>query len=102
MKNRDMMARMQQMQAKLARAQEELAKATVEATAGGGAVKVVVNGEMKVQSVKIDPEVVDPSDVEMLEDLVMAATNEALEKIQALQAQSLSGLTGGLGLPGMR
>ncbi len=102
MKNRDMMARMQQMQAKLAKAQEELSKATVEATAGGGAVKVVVNGQMKVQAVKIDPEVVDPSDVEMLEDLVLAATNEALEKIQALQAQSLSGLTGGMGLPGLR
>ncbi len=102
MKNRDMMARMQQMQARLVKAQEELAKATVEATAGGGAVKVVVNGQMKVQSIKIDPEVVDPSDVEMLEDLVLAATNEALDKIQALQAQSLSGLTGGMGLPGLR
>ncbi len=101
MKNRDMMARIQQMQAKLARAQEELANATVEGSAGGGAVKVVITGGLKLQSVKIDPEVVDPSDVEMLEDLVLAAASEALDKAQAMQAQSLGGLTGGMGIPGL-
>lgn len=102
MKNRDMMARLQQMQAKLMKAQEELSAATVEGSAGGGAVKVVVTGGLKLQSVKIDPEVVDPADVEMLEDLVLAAVTEALEKAQALQAQSLGGLAGGMGLPGLR
>lgn len=102
MKNRDMMARIQQMQAKLMKAQEELSAATVEGSAGGGAVKVVVTGGLKLRSVKIDPEVVDPGDVEMLEDLVLAAVTEALEKAQALQAQSLGGLTGGMGLPGLR
>lgn len=102
MKNRDMMARIQQMQAKLMKAQEELSAATVEGSAGGGAVKVVVTGGLKLRSVKIDPEVVDPRDVEMLEDLVLAAVTEALEKAQALQAQSLGGLTGGMGLPGLR
>jgi len=102
MKNRDMMARIQQMQAKLMKAQEELSAATVEGSAGGGAVKVVVTGGLKLQSVKIDPEVVDPGDVEMLEDLVLAAVTEALDKAQALQAQSLGGLTGGMGLPGLR
>ncbi len=101
MKNRDMMARIQQMQAKLAKAQEELATATVEGSAGGGAVKVVITGGLKLQSVKIDPEVVDPSDVEMLEDLVLAAASEALDKAQAMQAQSLGGLTGGMGIPGL-
>jgi len=102
MKNRDMMARIQQMQAKLMKAQEELSAATVEGSAGGGAVKVVVTGGLKLRSVKIDPEVVDPGDVEMLEDLVLAAVTEALDKAQALQAQSLGGLTGGMGLPGLR
>jgi DNA-binding YbaB/EbfC family protein len=98
--SRDMMRQMQKMQERLAKAQEELANASVEGTAGGGAVSVTVTGGLRVQSVKIAPEVVDPDDVEMLEDLVTAAVNEALERVQDLQAESMAGLTGGLRLPG--
>ena len=97
---RDMMRQMQKMQERLARAQEQLNNTSVEGSAGGGAVTVAVTGGLQVQSVKIAPEVVDPADVEMLEDLVTAALNEALEKVQALQAESMAGLTGGLRLPG--
>jgi hypothetical protein len=100
--NRDMMRQLQQMQSKLARAQEELNNLTVEGSAGGGAVKVVVSGSLEIRSLKISPEVVDAEDVEMLEDLVFAAFNEALQKAQALQSQHMAGLTGGLNLPGMR
>jgi len=96
-----MMRRLQQMQASLAKAQKEIEEATAEASAGGGVVNVVVNGQPKVQSLKIDPEAVDPADVEMLEDLIVAAVNEALEKMRALQAQRLGGLTSGLNIPGL-
>lgn len=92
---------MRQMQARLNKIQEELEAKTVEASAGGGAVTVVVNGQLRVKSVTIDPEVVDSEDVEMLQDLVTAATNEALGKAQELATQQLSALTGGLKLPGM-
>ena len=92
---------MRQMQARLNKIQEELEAKTVEASAGGGAVTVVVNGQLRVKSVTIDPEVVDPEDVEMLQDLVIAATNEALGKAQELATQQLSALTGGLKIPGM-
>ena len=99
--NPEMMRRLQQMQTSLAQAQKEIEEATAEASAGGGAVNVVVNGQPKVQSLKIAPEAVDPADVEMLEDLIVAAVNEALEKIRALQAQRLGGLTSGLNIPGL-
>jgi nucleoid-associated protein EbfC len=92
---------MRQMQARLNKIQEELEAKTVEASAGGGAVTVVVNGQLRVKSVTIDPEVVDAEDVEMLQDLVTAAVNEALGKAQELAAQQLGALTGGLKLPGM-
>jgi hypothetical protein len=99
--NRDMMARLQQMQAKALKAQEELTHQTVEGTSGGGAVSITVSGGMQVQGLKIAPEVVDPDDIEMLEDLVTAAVNEALQKVQALQMQQISGIAGqfGIGLP---
>lgn len=99
--NRDMMARLQQMQARALKAQQDLAEEAVEGSAGGGAVNITVTGGLKVQSLKIAPEVVDPDDIEMLEDLVTAAVNEALQKVQALQMQQISGLAGqfGLGLP---
>jgi len=99
--NRDMMARLQQMQARALKAQQELSEQAVEGSAGGGAVNITVTGGLKVQSLKIAPEVVDPDDIEMLEDLVTAAVNEALQKVQALQMQQISGLAGqfGLGLP---
>ena len=96
--NRDMMARLQQMQAQALKAQEQLNEQTVDGTAGGGAVSITVTGGMKVQSLKIAPEVVDPDDVEMLEDLVTAAVNEALQKVQGLQMQQISGLAGQMGL----
>jgi DNA-binding YbaB/EbfC family protein len=91
----------QQLQAKLAKAQEELGSLTVEATSGGGAVKVVVDGHQKVHSVEISPEVVDAGDIELLQDLVMAAFNEAIGKSQELVSKRLSSLTGGLNIPGL-
>ena len=100
--NRDMMARLQQMQERVLKAQQELNEQTVDGSAGGGAVSISVSGGLKVQSLKIAPEVVDPDDIEMLEDLVTAAVNEALQQVQALQMQQLGGLAGqfGMGLPG--
>ena len=99
--NRFMMRRAQELGAKLAKIQEELEKATVEASSGGGAVTVVVNGQQKVQSVKISPEVVNAEDVGMVEDLVMAAVNEAIAKSQDLAQSRLGALTGGLNIPGL-
>jgi DNA-binding YbaB/EbfC family protein len=99
--NPEMMRRLQQMQASISKAQKEIEETTVEASAGGGVVNVVVNGQPKVQSLKIAPEAVDPADVEMLEDLIVAAVNEALEKMRELQAQRLGGLTSGLNIPGL-
>src|SRR5688500_17190114 len=98
--NRDFMRQAQQMQARIAKIQEELGSETVEASAGGGAVTVVITGHMKVQSVKISADVVDPEDVEMLEDLVTAAVNDAVEKAQNLASTRLGAVTGGLKLPG--
>ena len=91
----------QQLQAKLAKAREELGKMTVEATSGGGAVKVVLDGHQKVHSVQISPEVIESGDVELLQDLVMAAVNEAITKSQELVNKHLSSLTGGLNIPGL-
>jgi hypothetical protein len=99
--NRDMMRQIQQMQSRLAKAQEELNGLTAEGSAGGGAVKITLTGNLQLQSVKISPEVIDPDDVEMLEDLLTAAFNEALQKAQALQSQRMSGLTSGMNLPGL-
>jgi len=91
----------QQMQAKMAQMQAELAEKSVEASAGGGMVKVVMNGRHEVISVKIDPEVVDPQDVEMLEDLVAAAVTEAANRVEEMVRDEMSSITGGLPLPGM-
>lgn len=99
--NRDMLRQAQQLQARMTKIQEELGNELVEGTAGGGAITVVMNGHQMVQSVKIQPEAVDPQDVAMLEDLVMAATNEALEKARALAAKRLGSLTGNLKIPGL-
>jgi DNA-binding YbaB/EbfC family protein len=95
------MAMFQKMQREMLKIQEELAKETVEATAGGGAVKATMTGQQKLVSVAIDPEVLDPDDVEMLQDLVVAAVNDAITRSQELQAKRLSALTGGLKIPGM-
>jgi DNA-binding YbaB/EbfC family protein len=102
--NRQMRRQMKQMQGlqdALAKAQEDLDEETVEASAGGGAVTVVMSGQQKIRSVKISPEVVDPEEVDMLEDLVTAAVGEAIEKSQSLASERMGGLTGGLGLPGL-
>lgn len=101
MMNKAMMRQAQQLQAKLAKAQEELEKATVEVSSGGGAVTVVVSGQQKLCSIKISPEAVDPEDVGMLEDLVLAAVNEGMEKIKELAASQLGSVTGGLKIPGL-
>jgi len=95
------MKQAQQMQAQMAKMQEELEEKTLEATAGGGVVKVVVNGRQEFLDIKIDPEAVDPDDVEMLEDLILAAVNEALRKVQDMINQEMGKITGGMNIPGM-
>ena len=99
--NKFMMQQAQKLQQKLAKAQEELGNLTVEGSSGGGAVKVTINGHQKVLSVKISPEVVNSDDVELLEDMVLAALNEAVTKSQEAAAAQLGGLTGGLNIPGL-
>ncbi|MEZ5126866.1 MAG: YbaB/EbfC family nucleoid-associated protein [Thermoleophilia bacterium] len=94
-----MLKQVQEMQTKMAKAQEELALETVEATAGGGMVTVVMTGSLEVRDVRIKPEAVDPEDVEMLQDLVVAAVNEALRAAQDMASRKLGGATGGLDLP---
>ena len=99
-----MMQQVQQMQAEVAKAQEQLAEETVEASAGGGMVKVKASGAGDITQIKIAAEAIDPDDPEMLEDLVLAAVNEALRNSQELQQSKLGGAMGGLeglGLPGM-
>ncbi|MCL6093322.1 MAG: YbaB/EbfC family nucleoid-associated protein [Thermoleophilia bacterium] len=96
-----MMKQVQEMQKQMARAQEELAHEEVEASAGGGMVSVRVTGDLQIVSIKIDPGAVDPDDVEMLEDMVLAATNEALRSAQEMASKKLGGLTGGLNIPGL-
>jgi nucleoid-associated protein EbfC len=92
-----MLKQVQQMQAEMAKAQEELKNEVVEATAGGGTVTVKMTGELKVTEVRIDPDAVDPDDVELLQDLVLAAFNEAVRSAQELQQRKLGAATGGLG-----
>ncbi|MDF2568858.1 MAG: Nucleoid-associated protein [Sporomusa sp.] len=94
-----MMKKVQKLQGDMAKLQEELKARTIEVSTGGGAVKVVATGEKKIQSIKIAPSAVDPEDVEMLEDLVAAAVNEAMTKVDDMMAQEMGKLTGGLNLP---
>ena len=95
-----MMKQVQAMQAEVAKAQESLKDERVEASAGGGMVKVVATGELHIESVTIDPDAVDPEDVELLQDTVLAAVNEALRSAQELAADKMGAATGGLGGPG--
>jgi DNA-binding YbaB/EbfC family protein len=97
----DMRQQIRMLQEQMLATQEALGERTVTATAGGGAVEVVMTGHQRVQSVTIDPEAVDPDDVEMLQDLIMAAVNEAIEQSQGLAAEQMGALTGGLDLGGL-
>ena len=90
----------QQMQSQVAQAQDELKETTLEATAGGGAIRVVITGAGEMRAIEIDPSAVDPAEVEMLQDLVLAAVNEALRSAQELAANRMGAATGGLGGPG--
>lgn len=96
-----MMKKVQKMQAEMQKLQEDLKNRTVDVTVGGGAVSLVMTGEKLLTSIKIDPSAVDPEDVEMLEDLVLAAVNEAGNKVDDMMAREMSKVTGGLKLPGM-
>ena len=91
----------QQMQAQVAQAQEELKETTIEATAGGGAVRVVITGAQEVRHVEIDRGAVDPDEVEMLQDLVMAAVNDAISRSKELERERMTSIAGGIGLPGV-
>ncbi|MBA2290783.1 MAG: YbaB/EbfC family nucleoid-associated protein [Chloroflexia bacterium] len=95
------MKMIQQMQNKMAKIQEELEDTNVEGTAGGGVVTATANGQRALLSVKIDPSAVDPDDVEMLEDLILAAVQDAMEKASALAEDKMGALTGGMKIPGL-
>jgi DNA-binding YbaB/EbfC family protein len=97
----NMMKQAQQLQSKMMKLQEELAEKTVESSSGGGMVKVTANGRQQILSILIEKEVVDPDDVEMLQDLVMAAINDALAKAQEMVSSEMGKLTGGLNIPGL-
>ena len=97
-----MMKQAQKLQLELARAQEEIKTMEFEATAGGGMVKVVAMGDMSIKSIEIDPEAIDPEDVEMLQDMVLAAVNEALRGVGEESSQRLNSVTGGMNIPGLR
>ena len=97
----DLMKQIQQMQSKLAEAQQKLEDMTFEATAGSGAIAVKMNARPHLLEITVKPEVVDPEDVEMLQDLIMAAMNDALEKVRTGQMQQLAGLAGGMNIPGL-
>ncbi len=97
----NMMKQAQKLQSKMLKMQEELAEKTVETSAGGGMISVVANGRQQLVSITIDKEVVDPDDVEMLQDLILAAVNDALNKAQEMVAGEMGKLTGGFNIPGM-
>ena len=96
-----MMKQAQQLQSRMLKLQEELAEKTVETTSGGGMVKVIANGKQQVVSIQIEKEVVDPDDLEMLQDLILAAINDALIKSQEMVSGEMSKLTGGMNIPGL-
>lgn len=99
--NKQMLRQAQELQTRLAKAQQELASVTVEGSAGGGAVKIVMNGHQEVQSVKVSPEAVDPQDVALLEDMILAAFKDAFAKAQDLAQKRMGAITGGLKIPGL-
>jgi hypothetical protein len=97
----DMMKQVQQMQQKMADLQKQLEEMVIEGSAGGGVVRVIANGKNEIIKIIIDPEVVNRDDIEMLQDLVLAAVNQTREKSQALQTEQMSSITGGLNIPGL-
>jgi len=97
----DIMRQAQAFQEKLMKLQEEAGRRTVEASSGGGMITVVANGRQEILAVKIDPEIIKSGDVEMLQDLIIAAVNEAIKKAQAMMAEEMKGVTGGLQIPGL-
>jgi nucleoid-associated protein EbfC len=99
--NRNMMQQAQQLQARLAKAQDELSKMILEISSGGGAVKVTIDGQQNIKSIKIAKEVVNPEDIEMLEDLVLTGVKEAIAKSQEAASKQLGAITGGLKIPGL-
>ncbi len=96
-----MMKQVQKMQAEMARIQEELAEKEVKANAGGGMIEVTANGKQEILDIKIDPEAVDPDDVEMMEDMILAAVNEAMRQAQEMASQEMEKVTGGMNIPGL-
>ncbi len=96
-----MAGQIQKLQQEMLATQEALGDEVLEVTAGGGAIKITITGHQKIQAISIDPEVVDPEDLEMLQDLIVAAVNEAIDKSQEMAADRMGGLTSGLGLPGL-
>ena len=99
--NKKMLKQAQEFQKQMTKLQEELEESTVESTVGGGMVTAVVSGKMRVESITIDPEVASAEDVELLQDMIMAATNQALEKAQDMASTRMGALTGGLNIPGL-
>ena len=99
--NKKMLTQAQQLQKHMLKMQEELESQTVEATSGGGVVKAVVSGKMKLESLTIDPDAVSPDDVEMLQALVLAAVNEGIDKAQEMASSRMNSLTGGMNIPGL-
>jgi DNA-binding YbaB/EbfC family protein len=97
----NLMQQAQKMQADMAKAQEELAEETVEVSAGGGMVTIVITGQQEMKSIVLKPEIIDPDDIEMLQDVLLAAFNQALEQSKAMAASRMEGLTSGLNIPGL-
>ncbi len=96
-----MAEKLQALQQQMAETQEALGDKTIQVAAGGGAINIEITGHQKITAITIDPEVLDPDDVEMVQDLIMAAVNEAIEQSQAMASQEMEGLTGGLNIPGL-
>ena len=101
MNMQQLMKQAQKMQQQLAEAQENLEQVTVDASAGGGMVKVTVNGQMMLESITIDPEALDPEDVEVLQDMIIAAVNEGVRGVAEIANKQMGAITGGMGIPGM-
>ena len=101
MMNKKMLKQAQQLQKNMAKMQEELENSTVEGSAGGGVIKAVISGKMTLESLTIDPEAVSPDDVEMLQDLVIAAVNDGIDKAQEMASSKMNSLTGGMNIPGL-